>query len=746
MFGNISGNKSNIYERDWSKFDRENFILDYFSADWEDLLKIDECNVDNSTKIYLDKINMLLDTYAPLKNINKYKLKFKSKPWITLGLQKSISLKNKLLANFINKKDPILKEEFHTNYKKYRNLLSTLMKKSKRAYFDKYFERNWSNIKNTWKGIKSLISLKTVASSVPTVLSLDNGDTITNPYDIANTFNNYFASIAETTKKSIKYSHKHFSDYLSNESSSTIFLQPTDKEEIANIISSLNSNKTSGPNSIPYRVLFLLKSEISKQLADLFNLSFMTGVFPSVLSSTQTAKVVPVPVFKKDSKLNYSNYRPISLLSNIEKILEKLMYKRLYAFLDYNNIIYDLQFGFRQQYSTSHALINITENIRKALDDGNIGCGVFVDLQKAFDTVDHQILLAKLNHYGIRGVSNDWFKSYLSNRSQYVSINGYESGLAAINCGVPQGSVLGPLLFLLYINDLNQAIKFCKVHHFADDTNLLCLSNSIKKLSKLVNADLKHLLNWLNGNKISLNVKKTEMITFKSKQKKLEGDLKIKLCGKRLYPTESVKYLGVKIDANLTWQHHVNDLSTKLNRANALLFKMRKYVSLKILRSIYFAIFDSYLCYCCLVWAQNFSTIQRILILQKKAVRIINFQPRNSHTSPLFKQNSILKFQDKICLENILFVNKSLNNLLPSIFNTWFSFSSDQHNYETSSSTQGNLMKLFYKTNRYGKYSITISAIGSWNKIQKQLKNILLKDLSSNKIKTVVTNFYFKSY
>ena len=217
MFGNISGNKSKIYKRDWSKFDRENFILDYFSADWEDLLKIDECNVDNSTKIYLDKINMLLDTYAPLKKINKYKLKFKSKPWITLGLQKSISVKNKLLANFINKKDPILKEEFHTNYKKYRNLLSTLMRKSKQAYYDKYFERNWNNIKNTGKGIKSLISLKTVASSVPTVLSLDNGDTITNPYDIANTFNNYFASIVETKKKSIKYSHKHFSDYLSNE-------------------------------------------------------------------------------------------------------------------------------------------------------------------------------------------------------------------------------------------------------------------------------------------------------------------------------------------------------------------------------------------------------------------------------------------------------------------------------------------------------------------------------------------------
>ena len=201
--------------------------------------------------MYLDTVNVLLDTYAPLKGIDKYKLKFKSKPWITLGLQKSISVKNKLLANFINKKDPILKVEFHINYKKYRNLLSALMNRIKLAYYDKYFATNWNNIKNTWKVIKSLISLKPVASNVLIVLSLDNGDTITNPYDIANTFNNYFAAIAETTKKSIKYSHKHFSDYLVNENGNTIFLQPTDKEEIANIISSLNSNKASDPNSIP---------------------------------------------------------------------------------------------------------------------------------------------------------------------------------------------------------------------------------------------------------------------------------------------------------------------------------------------------------------------------------------------------------------------------------------------------------------------------------------------------------------
>ena len=210
MFGNIPDNKSNIYEREWSKFDRENFILGYCSVEWEDLLKIDELNVDKSTKKFLDKINMLLRTYAPLGRVKKYKLKFKSKPWVTLGLQKSISVKNKLLTNFINKKDPILKKVCHTNYKKYRNLLFTFMKKSKQAYYNRYFKKNWKSIKKTWKGIKSHISLKTVASSILTVLSVYNGDTITNPYDIANTFNNYFASIAETSKKSIKYTQTFF--------------------------------------------------------------------------------------------------------------------------------------------------------------------------------------------------------------------------------------------------------------------------------------------------------------------------------------------------------------------------------------------------------------------------------------------------------------------------------------------------------------------------------------------------------
>ena len=183
------------------------------------------------------------------------------------------------------------------------------MNKSKQAYYDKYFEKNWINVKNTWKGIKSLISLKTKTSSAPNVLSFKNGDTITNPYHIPGTFNNYFASIAETTKRTIKYSHKHFADYLSNESSSTIFLQPTDKEEIAIIASSLNSNRTSGPNSIPYTILFLLKKCSFKTTG-----RFIQHLLQDWCFSFCTQNCKNNSFFKKDSKLDYSNYRQISLL------------------------------------------------------------------------------------------------------------------------------------------------------------------------------------------------------------------------------------------------------------------------------------------------------------------------------------------------------------------------------------------------------------------------------------------------
>ena len=208
----------------------------------------------------------------------------------------------------------------------------------------------------------------------------------------------------------ILFFYKHLPDFLENRAQNP-FLSPTDNDEIALIITSLDSTKSVGPSSIPTKIVKLLKNDISCQLVDIFNMSFTSGVLPSAL---KLAKVVPV--HKKDSKLDFSNYRPISLLSNLNKILEKLMYTRIFKFFNNNNLFYSLQFGFRKNYSTTHALISLTETIRKYLNEEKVAYGIFVDLQKAFGMVEHNILLTKLEHYAVRGLANDWFKSYLSDR------------------------------------------------------------------------------------------------------------------------------------------------------------------------------------------------------------------------------------------------------------------------------------------------------------------------------------------
>ena len=216
-----------------------------------------------------------------------------------------------------------------------------------------------------------------------------------------------------------------------------------------------------------------------------------------------------------------------------------------------------------------------------------------------------------------------------------MSINGFNSKDLPISYGVPQGSVLGLLLFLLYINDLHTAIKLCKVHHFADYTNLLHISESIKKLNKFINIDLKNLSNWLNANKISLNVSKTELIMFKPRMKKVDFDLKLKLNGKRLYPTKSVKYLGIKIDESFTWNEHINDIAIKL--------KVREFVNTRVLNLICHAIFDCHLSYANIVWGLNKNSPNRLFLLQKKALRIMSSECRNAHSNSLFYRHEIVK-------------------------------------------------------------------------------------------------------
>ena len=246
------------------------------------------------------------------------------------------------------------------------------------------------------------------------------------------------------------------------------FLSPTIKEDVEDILSALKTNKTAGPRSVSTRILRDFKKCLSKPISHLINLSFSTGTFPEILKQ---AKVIVI--FKKRDQQNCNNYRPISFLSNISKIIEKLIHKQLYAFLEVNNCLYTHQYGFRYQHSTVQALITINEKTRHALDNGKITCRVFLDLQKVFDTVDHQILISTLEHYGIRGIPLKLFKSYLTKHRQFVEINNAQLEILFNEYAVLQGSVLGPLLFLIYINDLRNATNHYDIHHFADNTNFL---------------------------------------------------------------------------------------------------------------------------------------------------------------------------------------------------------------------------------------------------------------------------------
>ena len=637
--------------------------------------------------------------------------KNKFKPWITIGILRSLKQRSMLHRKFLRAKDQVRKSTLQTRFKIYRNMLVTLIRRSKQNYFNKYFQDNIRNLRKTWCGIKNIIQIKNNNGNSPSCL-LDKGISITNPSEIASIFNSYFSSIGKTLQSKITSSYLNFTKYLKNPNIHDFLVLPICSTEVSKLISNMKIGKASGPNSIPSSVLKNLKNEISKPLSILFNLSFSTGVFPNILKTSSV-----LPLFKKGSKLDCGNYRPISLLSNISKLLERLMYKRFYNFLNVYNCISELQFGFRSQHSTSHTLVSITEKIREAIDTGHFACGVFIDLQKAFDTVDHKILIAKLEYYGVRGTAKNWFSSYLQNRKQYVTINGFKSSINNVEYGVPQGSVLGPLLFLMYINDLSISIKNSIVHHFADDTNILCIDKSLKLLCKKINYDLKCITHWLNANRISLNIDKTEFVIFRSPRKYVDCDIKIKLNGKRLYQSTSIKYLGILLDEHLSWKPHIDELTKKLNHSNSMLAKIRHYVNKNIIRSLYFSLFSSHINYCCLVWGQSGNYyLNKILSVQRCALRIIEFKPFHSDVSSSFYNLKIPTFSSLIQTSNIMFVFDSLTNYLPFSISNFFTQSRHVHLYNTRNAENGKLVVPKFKGIKYGKYSIKYQCVTEWNK------------------------------
>ena len=373
------------------------------------------------------------------------------------------------------------------------------------------------------------------------------------------------------------------------------------------------------------------------------------------------------------------------------------MYSRLLKFINKNDLLNKFQFGFRNNHSTFMALIVLMENLITALDNGNCAIGLFLDFQKAFDTVDHHILLDKLHCYGVRATAHDWFTSYLSNRLQLVNYNGYESDFRVMKCGVPQGSILGPLLFLIYINDLPDVSKFFMPILLADDTNLFCTGPNLKYIVYQINQEIRMIYLWVKANKSSLNIDKTYFMLFTPKRFPRNMD-DIIIDGKQIIEVSETKFLGVIIDNNLNWKPHITYINKKVAKSIGIILKARKVFNNETLSTLYFTLVYPYLNYCIHVWGRAYNThLKDLFVLQNKVIRIINGVPPRTNTEYLYIQHSVLTVKRLYYYNIELFMYKYSNSTLPEMFNIYFDKIEDTHSYNTRKSAANHLYVDFFK-------------------------------------------------
>lgn len=595
---------------------------------------IDNLNCEDSYNYLTSILTNIINARAPPKLVKIKDIKF-SEPWFTKAMKQSSSKLDDLHTNTKNKPPDDIS---HIEYKKYRNLYNSVKRRAKQDYYNSQFVKYYNNSRKTWSFLNNLIG-KTKKDSAPSSYFLINDKPVTDPKSICDNFNNFFANVGKVQSSSIPTVSQTADEYLRGNYPNSFYFTPTDEYEIVKIINDVKNKHSSGHDEISPFLLKRIVHSIASPLSKIFNKSFSEGIFPD---SMKLAKVIPIYKSKEHYLLN--NYRPISLLPAISKILEKLVFTRLSNYLVDKNVLDDRQYGFRKKASTIDAISDLYSSILKSLEKNEKVLAVFCDLSKAFDTLNHTILLKKLNHYGIRGVALEWFTNYLKERKIYTYFNNTEStSTENVEYGVPQGSVLGPLLFILYINDLKNSLENSSAILFADDTTLYNNNKSEEILFRETNVDLDLISNWFKANKLSINALKTKYILFRKKTHKISSFHNLTLDGKILERVQSTCFLGMHFDEILSWNTHIDNLHKKLSSCLYALNCSKRLIDKRNKIKLYYALFESRLRYGINLWYNTTKqNINKITKLQKRALRIIYNEKYNASTEPLFKQSKIM--------------------------------------------------------------------------------------------------------
>ena len=655
--------------------DEMNIKLNFINWD-----RLDVLNANDGYEYIVTNVGTILDDVVPEKTVIIPFSKIIREPWMTDGLMKSSAERDKLYRKCIGL------DKNHDKYKKfvsYRNKFNSLKRTARQKYYSDKIKEFRHNSQRLWKILNSMIG-KHNDKGLPTDSFNIDGKTVTDPHTISNSFCNFYSTNSKKLADNIPNSNKNFQDYLGEPVGESIFFEPTDENEIEKYIKSLPNKTSSGYDSISNIIVKGLSGVLREPLCKVFNNSMSEGKFPDKMKIAEIT-----PVYKSKEKNMQSNYRPISLLPVLSKVLEKIIYKRVYSFLMQHNVLYTSQYGFRTEHSTIQAITELVGNIVKGFEEKKITLGLFLDLSKAFDTLKHSTLLAKLEHYGIRGTPLNWFTSYLTDRKQYVKYNGVKSDFnkTRLEYGVPQGSVLGPLLYLIFCNDIYKCIKHCKTILFADDTTIYVTHENLNQLFIYMKQDFANVVDWFRANKLSVNLSKTNYIIFRPRNMTIQNldEFNLSFGNTVIKRVDVSKFLGIFVDSNLNWNSHVEHVCSQVSKSLYILRSVKKCLPKWVLKMLYYAYYYSHITYGLTLWGPMCTKAQsnRMTLSQKKAIRSVDNAQYNAHTGPLFKKFNILTFSDCISLELVKLIYQTSKRILPLPVLNLFERAGDYHQYNT---------------------------------------------------------------